>query len=159
MNFDSQINQNNNITLNDCFLYNQKTELYIGDDKLFCSICKQLNEHDYSSKILSSPNVLIIILNRWKENKDNIKLDFTETLDLTQFVELKKRPKIIYNLYGVIPYVEQNTAKAHYIGFCKSPINNKWYKYNDANVNPVEDVQKEIINSIIPSILFYQKSK
>ena len=149
----------NVLTLNDCFCYNQKTERFTGEDKNYCCICKQLYDSEFTSRIYSSPNVLILILTRGNDNRCNIKLDFTETLNLTQFVEVKDSHQIIYNLYGVITLVEQSESKTHFIAFCKSPINNKWYKYNDANVNPVEDVQKEIINSIIPSILFYQKSK
>ena len=102
---------------------------------------------------------MILILNRGKDNKYNIKLDFTEIIDLTQFVAVKDCTQLIYNLYGVITHFGQSGPNAHFIGFCKSPINNKWYKYNDAFVNPVEDVQKEIINFGTPYILFYQKSK
>jgi len=153
-----QINQNNIVTLNDCFRYNQKTNTFTGENKNYCNNCKQLFDSEYTNRIYSSPNVLILILNRGKDNKYNIKLDFTETFDLTQFVVVKDRSPLIYNLNGVITHYGQSGPNAHFIGFCKSPINNKWYKYNDAFVNLVEDVQKEIINFGTPYILFYQKS-
>ena len=158
-NLNIQINQNNIVTLSECFFYNQKTEMFTGDNRNYCNICKQLYDSEYTNRIYSSPNVLILILNRGKDNKYNIKLDFTETFDLTQFVVVKDRPQLIYNLNGVITHFGQSGPNAHFIGFCKSPINDKWYKYNDALVNPVEDVQKEIINFGTPYILFYQKSK
>ena len=158
VNSNTQIIQNNSVTLNDCFCYNQKTERFTGENKNYCSICKQLYDSDYNFRIYSSPNVLILIFKRGKNNKNNIKLDFTETLNLTEFVKEKDSPQMIYNLYGVLTLVEQSESKTHFIAFCKSPINNKWYKYNDAIVNPVEDVQKEIINFGNPQILFYQKS-
>ena len=157
-NLNIQINQNNSVTLNECFFYNQKTEMFNGENRSNCNICKQLFDSEYTSRIYSSPNVLILILNRGKDNKYNIKLDFTETFDLTQFVVVKDRPQLIYNLNGVITHFGQSGPNAHFIGFCKSPINNKWYKYNDAFVNLVENVQKEIINFGTPYILFYQKS-
>ena len=153
--FNYQINQNNNITLNDCFCYHQKTER----NRYFCNFCNQLFDSEFTSRIYSSPNVMILILTRGNDNEYNIKLNFTETLDLTQFVEVKDCPQIIYNLYGVITHVEQSGSKALYIGFCKSPINDKWYKYNNSIVNLVEDFQKEIINFGNPIILFYQKSQ
>ena len=156
-NFNNQINQNNSLSLNDCFFYNQKTERLTGENKNYCNICKQLYDSEYTSRIYSSPNVLILILKRGNDSKYNIKLDFYETLDLTQFVEVKDRPQMIYNLYGVITNVEQSWPNEHYIGFCKSPINNQWYSYNDAFVNLVEDIQKQIINFGTPIILFYQK--
>ena len=155
--FNYQINQNNTITLNDCLCYNQNTGKYTGGNKYFCKNCNKLFDSEFTSRIYSSPNVLILILTRANDDEYNIKLDFNETLDLTQFVVRKDRPQMIYNLYGVITHTEQSGSKAHYIGFCKSPINDKWYKYNDANVNLVEDVQKEIINFGNPIILFYQK--
>jgi ubiquitin C-terminal hydrolase len=158
-NFNIQVNQNNNITLYDCFSYNQKTRIFTGRNRYYCNICKQKFDSEFTSKLYSSPNVLIIILTRGNDNEYNIKLNFTETLNLTQFVELKDSPQMIYNLYGVITHVEQSGSKAHFIGFCKSPINNNWYKYNDAIINRVEDVQKEIMNFGNPIILLYQKEK
>ena len=40
-----------------------------------------------------------------------------------------------------------------------SPINNKWYRYNDAAVTDVNDLQTDVINFGNPYILFYQKAK
>ena len=38
----SQKNQSNVVTLFDCFLYNQKTENFTGQNQNYCNICKQL---------------------------------------------------------------------------------------------------------------------
>ena len=151
-------NKNNSVSLDDCFFYNQKTERFNGENKNYCNICKKLYDSEYTSSIYSSPNVLVLILKRAKDNIYDIKLDFSEILDITQFVLEKDIPQLIYNLIGVVTQVEQRGPNEHYIGFCKSPINNLWYSYNDAFVNLVEDVQKEIINFGVPIILFYQKS-
>ena len=156
-NFNNQINQNNRITLYDCFSYNQKTDIFTQNNRYYCNKCNRSTDSEFISRIYSSPNALILILNRGNDNEYNIKLDFNETLDLTQFVELKDNPQMIYNLYGIITQVEESESKSYFISFCKSPINNKWYKYNDAIVNLVGDVQKEIINFGNPIILFYQK--
>ena len=48
-----------------CYYY-QKAELFTGDNKNYCNICKQLNESLYTPTIFSSPNVLVLILNRGK---------------------------------------------------------------------------------------------
>ena len=160
--WNNQIIQNNNLTLDDCFFYNQKTERFTGENQNYCNICRQLYDCEYTSRIYSSPNVLILILTRRSDNKYNIKLDFGEILDLTQFVQSKDCPRMIYNLKGVITQVEQsfpNYRNEYYIGFFKSPINNKWYSCNDTFINLVQDVQKEIINFGNPVILFYQKFK
>jgi len=111
----------------------------------------------YTSKIYISPTVLILILNRGKGNIYNVKLLFDEIIDLTEFVLKKDKSKIIYNLYGVITHIGQSGPNAHFIASCKSPIDNKWYRYNDSIVNIIENIQKEIIDFGTPYILFYHK--
>ena len=155
----NNINNNNSVSLYDCFCYNQKTELFTGENQNYCNICKQLNDSLYTSKIYICPNILVLILNRSKGNIFNVKLDFTETLDITQFVLRKDMPLIIYSLYGVISQIGQSGPSAHFIAACKSPIDNKWYRYNDAIVTPITNIQNDIINFGIPYILFYQKNK
>ena len=153
-----QIN-NNRVSLYECFYYNQKSEYFTGENRNYCNICKQLYDSLYTSRIYISPNVLVLILNRGKGNIFDVKLDFTETIDITQFVLQKDMPEIKYNLYGVITHIGQSGPSAHFIASCKSPIDNKWYRYNDAMVNPITNIQKEVIGFGTPYILFYQKNK
>lgn len=40
---------------------------------------------------------------------------------------------------------------------CKSPIDQKWYKYNNGIVTSVINFKEEIIDYAMPDILFYQK--
>ena len=47
--------------------------------------------------------------------------------------------------------------EGYYIAYCRDPITNQWYKYNDSFVTNVNDFQKEIINYGIPYYLFIQK--
>ena len=155
----NQISQSNQVTLYDCFLYNQKSDLFCGDNKNYCNMCKQLFDSNYTSRIYVSPNVLILILNRGKNNMYDVKVEITETIDITQFVLEKDLPQITYDLYGVITHIGQSGPNAHFIASCKSPVDNKWYKYNDAFVNSITDFQKEVIQCGTPYILFYQKNK
>jgi ubiquitin C-terminal hydrolase len=149
---------NNRVTLQDCFIYNQKSEYFTGENRNYCNKCKQLYDSIYTSKIYVSPNVLVLILNRGKGNIYNVKLDFPEILDITQFVLRKDMPKIIYYLYGVITHIGQSGPNAHFVASCKSPIDHNWYRYNDAIVNQINDKQKEVFNFGTPYILFYQKN-
>jgi len=151
-----QIN-NNRVSIYECFYYNQKSESFSGDNKNYCNICKQLWDSIYTSKIFSSPNNLILILNRGKGNIFDVKLDFYETINITQFVLQKDKPQIMYNLYGVITHIGQSGPNAHFIASCKNPIDNKWYRFNDAFVNPINNLQKEVIEFGTPYILFYKK--
>ena len=149
----------NQVTLDDCFLYNQKMELFTGENRNYCNNCKQLFDSNYVTRIYSSPQVLILILNRGKGNIYNVILNFTETIDITKYIFNEKKNKMIYELYGVITHIGQSGPNAHFVASCKSPIDNKWYRYNDAIVNPITNVQKEIIEFGVPYILFYQLKK
>ena len=151
-----QIN-NNHVSIYECFCYNQKSDLFSGENKNYCNICRQLWDSIYTSKIFISPNILIIILNRGKGNIYDVKLDFSETIDITQFVLQKDQPQIIYNLYGVITHIGQSGPNAHFVASCKNSIDNKWYRFNDAFVNHIDNFQKEVIEFGTPYILFYQK--
>ena len=151
--------QNNTVSIYDCFFYYQKTDYFTGDNKNYCNLCKQLFDSMYTNRIFVSPNVLILILNRGKGNIYDVKLDFFETIDITQFVLQKDMPSIIYNLYGVITHIGQSGPNAHFVASCKNQINNKWYRFNDAIVSPITNIQKEVIEFGTPYILFYQRSK
>ena len=155
----NQINiDNNRVTIYDCFYYNQKSDLFTGENKNYCNVCKKLWDSIYTSRIFSSPNILILILNRGKGNIFNVKLDFNEVIDITQFVLQKDKPQLIYSLYGVITHIGESGPNAHFMASCRSPVDNKWYRYNDAMVNPINNIQKEIIDFGTPYILFYYKN-
>ena len=152
------VNMGNMVNLTECFFYNQKSDYFTGDNKNYCNICKQLYDSVYTSRIFVSPNIIIIILNRGKGNIFDIKIDFTTQLDITDFVMVKEKRQI-YNLYGVITHLGKSGPSAHFIASCKSPVDGKWYRYNDAFVDPITDFQKEVYNYGVPYILFYEKQK
>ena len=147
----------NNVSMDDCFIYNEKTDFFTGDNKNYCNLCKQLCDSQYTSKIYVSPNILILILNRGKGNMYKVNLDFTMKLDITNYVILKENSRIIYNLYGVITHLGESGPNAHFIASCKSPVDNKWYRYNDAQVSPIQDFKRDVYNFGVPYILFYEK--
>ena len=146
----------NEVSLEDCFDYNQRTIYHTGNSRRYCKICQQLCDSLYTSKIYSCPNVLVLVLYRGKNNMFNVKLNFEETINITKYESLKEG-QVIYNLVGVVTHIGESGPNAHFIAFCKSPINHKWYKYNDAFVDPVKNVKKDIIDFGNPYILFYQK--
>ena len=103
------------------------------------------------------PNILVIILSWENVDANNIKLKFSEKIDLTNFV-LKKNKSKEYSLYGVISNTNKGFFKANFISFCKSPVDKNWYKYKDRTVNLIKNVQKEVIEFGTPYVLFYQKN-
>ena len=152
-----QMNNNNRVSLIECFYYNQKSDFFTGQNQNYCNLCKRLSDSIYTSKIYVSPNVLVLILNRGKDNQFNVKLDFTEVIDITEFVLQREKPKIIYQLYGVITHIGKSGPNAHFVASCRSPVDQKWYKYNDAMVTLINDIHKDVIDYGTPYILFYQK--
>ena len=149
---------NNCVTLDDCFIYNQKSEYFSGPNRNYCNLCKQLYDSIYTSRIFVCPNTLVLILNRGKENIYNVKLDFKEKINISQYVLQKEKPNIIYTLYGVITHIGKSGPSAHFVASCRSPVDFKWYRYNDSIVTLINDVQKDIIDFGTPYILFYQKN-
>ena len=156
--YNINMSQNNIVNLYECFAYKEKEELFTGDNKNYCNLCKQLSEAKYKTKIFICPNILILILNRGNGNIYNVKLIFNELIDITQFILKKDMPKITYNLYGVITLIGENKSSAHYVAECKSPVDNKWYRYNDNIVSPIQNFQKEVIDYGTPYVLFYKKN-
>ena len=53
----------------------------------------------------------------------------------------------------------KNGPNDNFIASCKSPIDNKWYRYNNEIVIPIYNIQKDVINYGIPYILFYQEDQ
>ena len=148
----------NEVNIDDCFNYNQKTDLFTGENKNYCNICKKLSDSYYTSRIYISPEILILILNRGKGNIYNVKMNFTQTIDITNYVIQNENRKIIYNLYGVITHIGESGPNAHFVASCKSPVDGNWYRYNDARVDPINNFQKDIHDFFSPYILFYERA-
>jgi ubiquitin C-terminal hydrolase len=155
--YNSMGNNINSISLYDCFLYNQKSDLFSGSNKNYCNICNQLSESLYTSKIFSSPLILILILNRGKNNIYNVKLHFTETINITEFILQRDMPQMIYELYGVITHIGKSGPNAHFVASCRSSVDNKWYRFNDALINPIHNLERDVLDFGTPYILFYKK--
>ena len=125
---------------------------------MVCNKCKEKCEFIYNSKIYISPNILILILIREEENKYDVKLDFTETIDITSFIPHNEVSQITYDLYGVITNIDKSGLSDHFISLCKSPVNSKWYRYNNSIVSYITNIKEDVIDFGTPYILFYQKN-
>lgn len=151
-------NNNKNIdkiSIYDCFEYYQNKNNDEGK-KIFCKRCNQLSEVINTSKLFNAPNILIIILNRGKPNIYNMKIEFNEVIDLTDYIKYRTN-KVIYNLYGVVTHLGKSGEEGHFIAICKNLIDNLWYKYNDSEIKKINNIKKELLDYGKPYILFYQK--
>ena len=143
------------VNLIDCFNYNQKIDFMQGENQMWCKNCQQNSPSQYMTLLYSAPIDLILILNRGKGNIYDVKLNFDEILDLGNYVYMKTNQSLIYHLYAVVTHIGPSSMGGHFIAFCKSPIDNLWYKYNDAIVESAGSFQ-DIVNFCVPYILFYE---
>jgi len=109
------------------------------------------------TKIIICPNVLVINLNRGKGLQFNIKIDFDEYLDLINFVYYKEESPTFYELIGIVTHLGPSNMSSPSIAFCKSFVDNQWYKYNDTQVNLSSF--EEAKSAGVPCILFYSYIK
>ena len=147
---------NNVVDIYQCFEFDRRASFMSGDNEIFCNHC----QHNSSCKIMTSlvtcPNILIIILNRGKGKQFDVKLNFYEDLNLSNYIE-KQETGVYYKLIGIITYLCESGMSGQFIAFCKDYSDNLWYKFNDAIVSKVEDFKKEVIDFGMPYLLFYQK--
>jgi len=153
----NQLSNSQSVNMDDCFQYNEKIEFFTGENAMYCNRCKgQFNAY-YSTKLYYGPEILIIVLNRGKGIEFNVKLEFTEIINLSQYFQLNNFG-CVYNLIGVVTHMGESGASGHFIANAKSPIDGQWYTYNDDLVYKVENFKKQIIDYAMPYILFYQKA-
>ena len=148
--------QNNLLTIDDCFDYNQKIENFMGENAMYCDICKMQLPSTFQTKLYNAPEVLILILNRGQGIQFKIKLEFYLQINLSNYVE-NQNQGCIYDLIGVVTHMGDSSASGHFVASCRSPVNNNWYRYNDDMVSPINDFNGDILNYAMPYILFYKK--
>ena len=148
------INPQNEVNLIDCFYYYQRDEVIYGH----CDRCNNDNALTITrTNLFTIPNYLIILINRGRGSQLDTKLNFPEILYTDEFVI---NPSGQYILYGVLKHFGDDSSSDHFAAYCRSPIDNLWYFYNDAFVTPINENEKGKIQDIgLTYILFYKKMK
>jgi ubiquitin C-terminal hydrolase len=158
-NFNYNMNFNNNeVNIYDCFLYDQKINYMMGENAMYCNYCKRTTNTQMCTVLTFGPEIIIIILNRGKGIQYKVKINFVEQLNLYNFIE-HKETGYNYQLIGVITHLGGDGMDGHFIAYCKNPINNLWYQFNDSIVKEVNyaNFKTEVIDYAMPYLLFYQK--
>ena len=153
----NNFNSNNEVSIYDCFDYYKKINIMSGENSMYCNYCKRTCNSSICTLLTSGPLVLILLFNRENENENNFKVNFTEKLNLTNYIQFNNNLPVIYKLIGVISNIGYSSINRHFIAYCRDPITDKWHKYNDTIVTEVNNFEFEIINFGIPYLLFYQK--
>ena len=153
-------------TLNifDAFNVEKREEILEGENMIYCNNCNCLRKGKHQQNIYSLPKILIIVLNRGKNNVDfNDEFAFPLDLDLTgQDIVINQQSFHKFYLCGVITHLGESSASGHFIAYCRDGPSSEFFCYNDASVNPVKDedvikvkISRKDNEKKTPYILFY----
>ena len=152
------------LTLMDAFLYSGKVELLLGENMIYCNNCQKLISGKNKQDFYILPKILIIILNRGKNNIDfNEEFDIPEYLDFTnQHIIVNSNSYMKYYLTSVIKHLGESGSSGHFIAYVRNGKTNIFNCYNDATVSKVTinealnaKISKKDEEKITPYILFY----
>ena len=147
-------------TLNiyDAFEVEQKEEELKGENMIHCNNCRKLNNGKHQTKIFGLPGILIVVLNRGKNNKDfNEEFEIDEKLDFNNrnLISNQDSYKKFY-LCGVITHLGESGSSGHFIAYCRNDPNGGFICYNDSIVSDVSI--KEATSSKISDNDFEKKT-
>ena len=145
------------VSLDDCFVENESPEQLFGSNQIYCNNCRRQTNALSWNKIYNCPEALTIILNRGKGLEFDVLFEYPFEMDIKKYV-VDQSCNTKYELIGVLTHLGPSGMSGHFIAYCKSPNDNKWYCYNDSLVNECYDVEKQINSNGIPYVLYYQRS-
>jgi ubiquitin C-terminal hydrolase len=130
---------NYKITIYDAFDCDKKEEILDGENMIYCNQCKGLKPGTHQQIIYTLPKVLIIILNRGRNNQDfNSEFIFQPTLDLSienYVVNNSSESNTHFYLQSVITHLGESGAGGHFIAYCRNGSEEDFLCYNDAVVS------------------------
>ena len=149
-----------NVKIKDCLDCHVNPEQNQPGNTFYCNSCHKEANYLLENKISSYPEILTVVLNRGKHLEYDIGFEITFLLDNMDdyMIKLNSNKQDIgtrYKLIGVINHSGNSGMDGHFFTYCMSPINRKWYQYNDAMVSEIIDPNQEIRG--IPYLLFYQR--
>jgi len=119
-----------------------------------CTKCNKKTTLKSVTNFNSCPQYLIIVIKHINKLKDKFK--HSEKIDLKSYKTKSNNDSSEYNLVSFIKNPQIEEEKKDGIIYCKSPVNNEWYryeglKYEKTNINDIIKKEKSI-----PHILIYQ---
>ena len=150
---------NNNLNLYDAFECEQEEEKLEGDNIIYCKNCKKLMPSIHKQDIYGMPQILIIVLDRGKNNKNfNDEYIFVEVLDFNnKNIIINQNSYKRFYLCGIVTLLGGN-----FIAYCRNNFNDNFTCYNDANVSQVSVIDAMATKISVnenerktPYILFY----
>ena len=150
-------------SIDDCFENQERPSIL--EQNILCQKCN-LRTLQKQIRIIKSPNILVLFF----KEKEISKIQFKISLDfqLNPFIHDifanksesgKNIPfkKNSYDLICILCSPVNKERKGEYLAYCKSPINNWWYCYNDSIVTSVDEQALREIK--IPKLLIYKRKE
>ena len=162
-----ELGYNKQLNLYDAFEVEQKEELLSGENMIYCNNCKGLRNGKHQQRFYGFPNVMIIILNRGKDNKDfNEEFIIYEKLDFTKKnLIVNKESYQKFFLCGVVTHLGESGSSGHFIAYCRNdPNSTEFICYNDTIVSNVSikdalssNISRNDFEKKTPYILLYHR--
>ena len=156
----------NEIDIFDAFDKDRQIEILTGQNMIYCNSCQTTCSGTTQQEIYSLPRVLIIVLNRGKDNQDfNENFNFPEVLDFTEnnLVISNHNNFKRFFLCGLITHLGESSSSGHFICYSRKDLNDPFICYNDTQhadgIEIDEGMKCNISNNSYekrtPYILFY----
>jgi ubiquitin C-terminal hydrolase len=140
-----------------------KMEILDNENQWYSPYCQQKVNAEKINLIWDSPKIFIILIKRFEyteygPEKLNHLVDFPiYDLDITNYLHKNHVSKYTkYNLFAINNHDSMNSNGinfGHYYSYCKNSIDNKWYNFDDDDVNEIDE-NKLITNKAY--MLFYE---
>ncbi|CAJ0586297.1 unnamed protein product, partial [Mesorhabditis spiculigera] len=146
-------------TIEQCMDTNFREEILDGDDRWECPKCKAKQRSTRTTKIWTSPPVLIIHLVRFSQSggsfvKNSDPVVFPERLDVSPWMHAQSRGgQRRYSLYAVTNH-RGSLNSGHYTAVTKHPREN-WIKFDDEGCSKVDGVSD--IDKSAAFVLYYKQ--
>lgn len=145
-------NKEKKIDILDCFIQEEKIKLLSDDSQIFCEKCSKMQNAESINKIYMTSKIMIIFLDRGKNNRFKCDVSFSEELNLSKFVE-KKCGNEEFILMGAIEHLGQSNMGGHFIANCRH-FDGKFYIFSDSSISkPLVKYQQYGE----PYLLFYRR--
>lgn len=129
-------------TLDELMANYTSSEEIIGNNQSYCEYCHEKTDSSKKITIYQQPNTLLILFKKYQHYngsliKSNIKIEYDHFFDMKPYLSEYTEGITKYELYAVIRH-SGGLGGGHYYSYCKNPINNLWYRFDDQSVYGVD---------------------
>jgi len=138
------------LNLFDAFDYDKREEILDRKNMIVCNFCKALAPCTHQQIIYTLPKVLIIMLDRGKNNQDfKEEFQFPKELDFnTGNYVIRNDCNTKFYLQSIITHLGESIDRGHFIAYCRNGPNEEFLCYNDSIV------LKATVNEAMSSKIF-----